>query len=255
MSKHIGSCFRIPQLHTQHEVTGECFRAAIINLTETNTVPCDFNVYNKTGLLVPDHPYMIQAGVAYGTPWIRDTSINIWNCARIIEPEISRNTLFAVCFPDRFSRPVIQEPDDNGFEQSWDKIIWAIGAWTYFLSTGDMPFIKTAFDIINRSLDDLRYYKLNIKFGLFTGGSFFNDGIAGYPRDLYDSSIASSFAPDHPRIRSIMCLSTNCIYCEAYRILHEMAIVFHDSSLSKSVLPGEAFSWLHHIVLLAQRRW
>lgn len=93
--------FRIPQLYTQHDTVRKCFRSAVANLTETNTVSCDSGIYNTIGLQSPECPYMIQAGAEYGTPWIRDTSINIWNCARIIEPEISRNTLFAVCFPDK----------------------------------------------------------------------------------------------------------------------------------------------------------
>jgi glycogen debranching enzyme len=60
-------------------------------------------------------------------------------------------------------------------------------------------------------------------YGLFTGPSVFNDGIAGYPLPIFDSTNSSSYVLDHPNSKSIKCLSTNCVYYSAYMSLYEMS--------------------------------
>lgn len=227
---------RIPEVSLPDASVRKCYEAAVHNLTVLNTIPCNYEVYNSTGLLSKDCPYLIQAGVDYGTPWIRDASVNVWNAARFLEPEAARNTLLAVCVPDENGEPVIQEPDDNGFVQNWDKIIWAIGAWNYYLASGDLSFLQTAFGAVRKGLDDLKKQAFQPSFGLFMGGSFFNDGIAGYPSDLHDPAVDSSFAPDHEKTRTIMCLSTNCIFCEAYRILSEISRKLGDERCAQEAL-------------------
>ena len=201
------------QLHlkSSDSYISRCFDAAIHNTVKINTVRCKYKKYNKTGLL--RYPYMIRAGRNYKTPWTRDASINTWQAMNFINPEVSRTTLFAVCAITENSEPVIQ-PD----VQVWDQIVWAIGAYNYYLTTNDEPFITTAHGIIRRALETHRKNRFNESFGLFIGGSFFNDGIAGYPLPCHQSGNNNSFAPTHPVVETIMCLSTNCIYCEAYRI-------------------------------------
>lgn len=189
----------------------KCFDAALRNAVKINTVRCKYKKYNKTGLL--RYPYMIRAGRNYKTPWTRDASINTWQAMNYIYPEVSRSTLFAVCDLNKDSQPVIQ-PD----VQTWDQIIWAIGAYNYYLTSGDEEFLAIAHGVICRALEAHRKNRFNEKFGLFVGGSFFNDGIAGYPLPCHQQGNNNSFAPAHPVVETIMCLSTNCLYCEAYRI-------------------------------------
>ena len=71
-----------------------CFGAAVHNAADINTVPCDYAVYNSTGLL--KHPFMVRAGGNYETPWTRDAAINTWQAMRFMDPNAARTTLFAV---------------------------------------------------------------------------------------------------------------------------------------------------------------
>lgn len=104
-----------------------CFDAAIDNLLNINTVPCDHSLYNSTSLLRSDR--MFRAGGEYETPWTRDAAVNTWNAGRLLAPEAARNTLLAVCTPDEQGLPIIQ-PDS----QKWDRCVWIIGAWEYWLT-------------------------------------------------------------------------------------------------------------------------
>ena len=192
-----------------------CFDAAVENLLCINTVPCDHAVYNSTGLL-KGH-LMFRAGGDYSTPWTRDAAVNTWNAGRLLAPGVARDTLLAVCTPDENGLPIIQ-PDS----QRWDRVVWIIGAWQYYLSTGDREFLELARGITERSLKQLKEEWFDEALGLYRGGSFFNDGIAGYPKELYEPGVDSSFVGDHPKCSHIFCLSTNVLYCEALRIFARM---------------------------------
>lgn len=196
--------------------SARCFDSAVKNVAKVNTVRCRYRRYNKTGLL--RHPYMVRAGGCYKTPWTRDASINTWQAMNFIDTEVSRTTLLAVCDLDEEKRPVIQ-PD----VQTWDQIVWSTGAYNYYLVTGDREFLTLAHGIIGRALETHRENRFNSKYGLFVGGSFFNDGIAGYPLPCHQPGLKDSFAPAHHVVETIMCLSTNCLYCEAYRIYGEFS--------------------------------
>ncbi len=212
--------------------TVRCFDAALHNVVKVNTVRCRYKRYNKTGLL--KHRYMLRAGRNYKTPWTRDASINTWQAMNFLNPEVSRTTLLAVCDLNREGEAVIQ-PD----VQTWDQIVWATGAYHYFLTTGDEEFLMIAHGVIRRALEAHRKNRFNARYGLFVGGSFFNDGIAGYPVSCHQESLCDSFAPAHPVVETIMCLSTNCLYCEAYRVYAEIS--------ARLGLPEEAEkARLHH---------
>ena len=215
--KHKTVSFR-PVLVSSNADIVRCFEAAVHNVVDINTVPCVYSVYNSTGLL--QHPFMIRAGGNYHTPWTRDAAINTWQAMRLLNPQVARTTLFAVCTMNEDKKPVIQ-PD----VQVWDQIVWVIGAWSYYLASGDKDFLDTAYGVIGRALNFHRQNRFNEKYQLFIGGSFFNDGISGYPLECHAKGVKSSFAPDHPVVETIMCLSTNCLFCEAYRIYSEISVL------------------------------
>ena len=193
------------------------FSTAVKNLIEINTIPCDFTIHNDTGLLDASEPFLIRAGGGYDTPWTRDAAINTWTAGSLLIPRAARNTLFAVCVNDEQGKPIIQ-PDN----QQWDRIVWAVGAWQYYLATGDQEFLSIARGIIARGLAGLHRERFCAETGLYIGGSFFNDGISGYPKDIYEPGVDHSFMGMHRKTETIMCLSTNCIYCEAWSILGKM---------------------------------
>ena len=58
----------IPAADLKDSGIQKAFDAAVHNLTGINTIACDFDVYNATGLLNGDVPMMIRAGGSYQTP-------------------------------------------------------------------------------------------------------------------------------------------------------------------------------------------
>lgn len=207
---------KIPQLITKNKAILQAYEMALKNLLEVNTVPCDANIYNKSGMLDESLGLMIRAGGGYPTPWTRDAAVNTMNAACFLEPEVAKNTLWAVC--ESVDGKLCFQMDN----QCWDKIIWATGAWKYYLATGDIEFLSNAFDTIRNSVEMLEKTNFNEQYGLFTGGSFFNDGITGYPKDLYEEGKESSFVGDHEPTKHIMSFSTNCLYYNGYAILDKM---------------------------------
>ena len=167
-----------PKLKIEDNIILQAYEKAIENLLCINTISCPMEVYNKTGLLEEALPLMIRAGGGYQTPWTRDASVNTMNAACFLEPEVAKNTLWAVC--ERADGKLCFQLDN----QKWDKVVWAIGAWQYFLATGDMEFLKDAYETIKNSVEVLEQVQFNETYGLFTGGSFFNDGITGYPKEV-----------------------------------------------------------------------
>ena len=201
-----------------NHLLGKAYVNAVHNLMDINTVPYVEKDYNKTGLLQNPPGEFIRAGVAYEKPWTRDATINCWNAASLLEPDVARNTLWAVCEWDEKGKIVIQQ--DN---QWWDKIIWVTGAWSHYKITGDAAFLKEAYEAACNSLKEMESKHYNKEFGLFKGPATMADGISGYPEPLWDSRNESDFVLDHSGTEEIMVLSINCLYYNAYRCAAQMA--------------------------------
>lgn len=187
--------------------------------------------YHKSGLL-DEKKACLYAGLLYGKPWTRDTAINIWNGFALLSPETSKNTLMAQ----------VEKNDDQNIiigGQYWDKIIWAIGAWEYYLYTGDKDFLNFSFEIIKNTLAILEKEEFSDSFHLFRGPAVYGDGVAAYP-DIYTKSQNDKKSGSYSGIfdwveanpgllvkKGVglpMCaLSTNCVYYQAYKILDYMA--------------------------------
>lgn len=171
---------------------------------------------------------VIIAGMDYDSPWIRDAAFNTWY-AGMLCPDIAKNTLCSV-----LTRTGDGLVIDDGSNQYWDKIIWAWGAWKYYLYTGDREFIKTALEAIENTLDQLIRGEFDEKDGLFRGGACFQDGIAAYPDKLVSRQRKSGIIDcvyDQPRPEFLAgkgiglpckALSTNCLYLAAYEVADHM---------------------------------
>ena len=162
--------------------------------------------------------HLIKAGAEYGGEWVRDISINSWNAAGLLDPESAKFSLWSVTTDNR---TLIGH-------QYWDKIIWVTGAYNYYLVSGDRDFLKQAYTCSANTMKELENSTYDPKTGLFMGPSVFNDGIAGYDEPIYDPKISSGFVLDHPGSKTIKCLSTNCVYYEAYVLLAKMADLLGD---------------------------
>lgn len=175
----------------------------------------------RDGLLREAAPCII-AGRGYDTPWTRDTAINIWNGAGLLYPEASKNTLLSVLTGDGCGA--------RAGGQYWDAVIWIIGAWHYWLYTGDRAFYECSKTV---AVNTLRYFE-DTEFdparGLFRGPACYGDGVAAYPdRYVAGESFILTFRDAHPEKCApvgygmpMFCLSTNCLYFEAYRLAHRM---------------------------------
>ena len=171
----------------------------------------------QDGLLTSPAP-AILAGGGYDTPWTRDTAINVWNGAGLLLPDVSKNTLLSVLTKDEHGVRI------GG--QYWDAVIWILGAWNYWLYTGDGDFLSLAREAAVNSLRFFESTELDPAVGLFRGPACYGDGVAAYP-DRYAAGQSGilGFPEEFPERRApvgygipMFALSTNCLYAEAYRI-------------------------------------
>ena len=205
----------MPSLTTDHAGVNRAFRISMGDLLG--------NVAKRpVGILARDH-FVILAGLDYQRPWTRDASINAWNGASLIMPEISKNTLLSV----------LQNSGDDirigG--QYWDAMVWAAGAWNHYLYTGDREFLETAVRAVKNSLQFFEATEFDRETGLFRGPGW-SDGVAAYP-DGYTAGKSSAildWPKSHPDKISkpgygipMLALSTNCLYYNAYMIASKMA--------------------------------
>ena len=154
---------------------------------------------------------ILAAGAEYGGEWARDISINSWFGVSLLNPKVAEASLWSVT-----------ENKDKIGHQYWDRIIWVISALNHYKVTGDEAFLKKAFTCSANSMTVLEKEAWDAQYGMFTGPSVFNDGIAGYPAPVWDSTNGSGFVLDHKNAKVIKCLSTNCVYYGAYLSLIEM---------------------------------
>jgi glycogen debranching enzyme len=177
----------------------------------------------RDGLLEEPQP-VVLAGLDYDTPWTRDAAINTWNGLGLIWPATARNTLLSVL-----------EQGKDGLRiggQYWDSIIWALGAWAYYLYSGDREFLGKALEATSNSLEQREVEEFDAHFGLFRGPAVYGDGVAAYP-DCYSPGGTSSildWVKYNPEKKAsggygipMMALSTNAVYAQAYRTAAMMA--------------------------------
>lgn len=183
-----------------------------------------FNIRPYRGGLLDRAEPVFLAGESYGTPWTRDASINVWNGGGLLHPEVSRNTLLSVLDREAGELRIGGE--------YWDAVVWAPGAWSLYLATGDRDFLALALEATRNSLAHFERTELDAELGLFRGGAVYADGISAYPdtyseaahhniigwRDATPASLASpgEGLPMHA-------LSTNCAYVHAYELAGAMA--------------------------------
>jgi len=204
-----------PYLITDNGSVNRAYRMAVANLFG-NIMPF------KDGILDEEKP-CILAGLGYSTPWTRDTAINTWNAGGIICPEVARNTLKAV-----------MGRNEKGYfidGEYWDRIIWTIGAWQYYVYTGDIDLLSMAYEAVENSLEYFENTEFSEELNLFRGPACYGDGVAAYP-DIYAQHGQSgiiTFATENKDLCDekgvgipIYALSTNCLYYYAYVLADKM---------------------------------
>ncbi len=208
--------YRLPYFTTNNQEINQAYRMAIANVVGNIALFQD-------GILEGEVP-CILAGLGYDTPWTRDTAINVWNGMGLLTPQVSKNTLCSVI-----------AKDEKGYfidGQYWDKIIWTIGAWVYYLFNGDKDFLSLCYQAVKNTLLQLEQTEFSPEYNLFRGPACYGDGVSAYPDIYADVNSASILAAGwnkkeicHPIGMGLpmMALSTNCLYYAAYRIADCMA--------------------------------
>jgi hypothetical protein len=211
----------VPRFGSSSPTAERAFSIALGDL-RSNIVPF------SEGLLDREAP-VFRAGAGYERTWTRDAAINVWNGAGLLYPAEARNTLLSVL--DRENGDVVI---GGPYDQYWDAIIWTLGAWAFYLFTGDRGLLELAFEATRNSL---RYYEeteFTPELTLFRGPAVYGDGVAAYP-DVYaqtpgpDSMILNWSAAHSDRASRpgrglpMHALSTNCVYFRVYQVAFEMA--------------------------------
>lgn len=206
-----------PRFSSGNASLDRAFRIAVGDVV-TNTVPY------KAGLM-EEEQHVLMAGLDYGRPWTRDAAINTWNGAGLMFPEVTRNTLLSV----------LERRDGAVYigGQYWDCIVWAVGAWSQYLFTGDEAFLATALDAVTNTLAHLEATEFDAELGLFRGAASSSDGVGGYPAVYAEPggfSGISDWPAHNPERRHpvgfgvpMHALSTNGLYYQAYNLAQRMA--------------------------------
>ncbi|MGW5349736.1 ricin-type beta-trefoil lectin domain protein [Streptomyces sp. NPDC004031] len=217
---------------------GAAYTKALTNLLDTNTVSYDPSVYNSSGLMTSNPQTFIRAGGGYAQPWTRDAAVNSWNAASLLEPRQAANTLWSAVVRQSNGQLIVQQ--DN---EQWDQVVWAVGAWNHYLVTGDQSFLANAYQTAVNTLTTRKNANYNSSYGLFQGPAFFNDGIAGYPAPPADSTEShGGYVGDYSATSTMMTLSTNAVYYQAYRSAALMASALGKSAGEVSALNSQADS-------------
>lgn len=177
----------------------------------------------KGGLLKEDKPVII-AGMGYCTPWTRDAAINTYFGGALLFPDAAKDTLLSVLKKENGKIMIDGE--------YWDSIIWAWGAWTEYLATGDKEFLKIAFEATKNSLEYFENSEFDSTDNLFRVAACYGDGVSAYP-DIYASHGESGIITFATECKDkcvdngvgipMKALSTNCLYYYAYVIADYMA--------------------------------
>lgn len=231
----------LPTIITPDETLNTAFRIALGDLV-TNIAP------RQGGLLNEPTP-VLDAGLDYPTPWIRDSAINIWNGASLLFPDVMKSNLLSLVDQTHRVNPAGQ------YDQYWDIVIWSLGAWWHYLYTGDEDLLRLAYDVTCTTLNHCETTEFDAEKNLFRGPAVYGDGIAAYPDSYLNNGGHSGIlewrhhnpeklAPTGYGI-PMFTLSTNCLYYETYRVLALMANILGQEdvdSLYKAALLKEAIN-------------
>lgn len=210
--------YNIPNLVTNNSRLDNAYRIAVDDLVS--------NVRPFIGGLLQESRPVIIAGQDYNRPWTRDAAINVWNGASLMMPDVAKDTLLSV---------LTQENDKVRIGgEYWDSIIWATGAWHHFLYTGDSDFLDKAFTATSNSLSFQEEREFDPERNLFRGAACFQDGVSGYPKEYAETNMQSGIMnwPETNPAKKVshgvglpmFCLSTNCLYYNAYIVVQLMAL-------------------------------
>lgn len=193
--------YSYPSFTSDNKTLNEAFRIAVGDIVG--------NILHYGGGLLSEEKPCLMAGLDYEQPWTRDTAINIWYALAMLDGEICKNTLLSV-LETKDGKPVVA----GSYGQTWDNVIWGIGAAEYLAFHDDPEFFSLAQSVLENTLQLYEATHFSKQLNLFSGEAVYADGIASYPDNIAEK------IKNH---EAIYALSTNCVYYQIYRICAEMA--------------------------------
>ena len=160
----------------------------------------------------------LSAGAKWPGVWTRDVAYASVLALAIVAPDAVRRSLMAKV--DSAGR-IIQDTGTGGsWPVSTDRMTWALAAWELYAVTGDRDWLRTAYDIIERSAQADQHAAIDRRTGLVKGETSFMDWREqSYPRWMDPRDIAQSATT-----------STSVVHYATWRILADMAGALGDES-------------------------
>jgi hypothetical protein len=163
----------------------------------------------------------LRTGAEWAGVWTRDVSYSIILSMAYMQPQVAKNSLRRKV---NKRKRIIQDTGTGGaWPVSTDRMIWAVAAWEIYLATGDVDWMKEAYEIIKLSLEDDYKVCYDKETGMVKGESSFLDWREQtYPKDFGSSLIFES-----------ECLGTNAAHYQANRVAAKMAGLVGDALMAQ----------------------
>ncbi len=164
----------------------------------------------------------LRTGAEWAGVWTRDVSYSIILSMAYMQPQVAKNSLRRKV---NKRKRIIQDTGTGGaWPASTDRMIWAPAAWEIFLATGDMDWLREAYEVIKLSLEDDYKVAYDSAIGLVNGESSFLDWREQtYPKWMQPADIFES-----------KCLGTNTVHFQANTVAAKMAKLLKDNTAASS---------------------
>lgn len=192
-----------PQYHSAYLISDAIYKMALEEMEKA---------------IEPDSTF--RTGKEWAGVWTRDISYSIILSMAYMQPEVARYSLLRKVK----NGVIIQDTGTGGaYPISTDRMIWAVAAWELCKVTGDKNWLRQAYTIIKKSIDDdLENIYDNIT-GMVRGESSFLDWREQtYPKWMQPADIFESEN-----------LGTNAVHYEANMVLSQMASLLNNEAGSK----------------------
>jgi hypothetical protein len=184
-----------------------------------------------------------SAGAKWPGVWTRDISLSAVLGLAMIAPDATRKSLMAKV--DSAGR-IIQDTGTGGsWPMSTDRTAWALAAWEVYAISGDRNWLRSAHDIIQRSVEADLHAAFDPATGVFHGESSFEDWREqSYPRWMDPKDIYQGAA-----------LGTNAIHYATYRILGDMSRALGEPSARWDAIASTLQQGINTHFWQASRGW
>ena len=202
----------------------------------TSTYPIADALYNLAleearRAVEPDSTF--RTGKEWAGVWTRDISYSIILAMATLQPAVAEKSLLRKVTPDG---RIIQDTGTGGaYPCSTDRMIWATAAWEIYKVTGDQQWLRTAYPIIKKSIEDDVQNAYNPQTGLVRGESSFLDWREQtYPKwmqpvDIYESETLGTNAVHY---------QANVVAAQMARLLNEPAVATKHEKLAQQIKQG-----------------